>query len=76
MKIVNNMGNADRAVRIVVGLAALYAFFAGMLSAPLSYLLLLIAVVLFATAAIGWCHLYTLLGISTLEKKQAAKKKK
>ncbi len=65
MEFKKNVGEIDRVVRVVVGLAALGAYFANVLAAPLSYILILIALVLFATAAMSSCALYTLLGINT-----------
>ena len=69
MEMVKNVGSADRAVRGVVGLVLAYLFFANAVAAPLSYLVLLVAIVMLATAALGWCHLYTLLKMNTAKKK-------
>jgi len=63
-----NVGQADKIVRIVVGVLALAGFFLNWLAAPLSYLLVLIAIIMFATAALGTCGLYSLLGINTNKK--------
>lgn len=64
-KLVKNEGNTDRIVRIVL---AVVIFGLGIASQSLLGLLGFIPLV---TAAIGWCPLYTIFGISTcpVEKK-------
>ena len=63
-----NVGQADKIVRVVVGVLALAGFFLNWLAAPLNYVLVLMAIIMFATAALGTCGLYSLLGISTAKK--------
>ena len=55
-----NMHGWDRGLRLVAGVAALS--FYGALEAPWRYLTLF-GLVLIGTALIGWCPLYTVLGI-------------
>lgn len=55
-----NEGMLDRGLRILVGLAALAMVFVG----PKT-MWGLIGIVPLATGLIGWCPLYTLLGIRT-----------
>ncbi|MGF1658808.1 MAG: DUF2892 domain-containing protein [Rubrimonas sp.] len=55
-----NMGQTDRIIRIVVGLALIVAALTGYLGAWAW-----IGIVLVATAAIGNCPAYSLLGIKT-----------
>ncbi|HVX89237.1 MAG TPA: DUF2892 domain-containing protein [Gemmatimonadales bacterium] len=55
-----NMATWDRILRIVAGVGALS--FYGALEAPWRYLTLF-GLVLIGTALIGWCPLYTVLGI-------------
>ena len=57
-----NVGSADKIVRILVGLGLLSLLF--VLDAPMKYLGLIGIVPLF-TSAMGWCPLYTLVGINT-----------
>jgi len=57
-----NVGSVDRAVRVVLGLALLSAFF--LLAGPLRWLGLAGGVLLL-TAASGLCPLYSVLGINT-----------
>ncbi len=60
-----NVGMIDRIIRIVLGLAILSLAFVGPQTAW-AYL----GIIPIATALIGWCPPYALLGISTCEKKQ------
>ncbi len=57
-----NVGGIDKVVRIVAGIALLSLFF--LLEGGMKYLGL-IGIVPIATALIGWCPLYTVLGINT-----------
>ena len=58
-----NMGQTDRAIRAVVGVILVAAYF--MAAWSWGWLLLVIGLVLLATAALGTCPPYALLGIST-----------
>jgi hypothetical protein len=58
-----NMGNFDRAARVVVGLALLIAFFA-MPDLGLRWVLL-IGIVPLVTGLLGSCPAYSIFGIST-----------
>lgn len=55
-----NEGTLDRALRALVGVALIGATFAGAIG-PWGW----IGVVPLVTAAIGWCPLYRLIGVST-----------
>lgn len=57
-----NMGNIDRVIRVLLGLAI------GILGIVFKSWLGLIGLVLLATAAIGFCPLYLPFGISTRKK--------
>ena len=71
---VQNIGSADRLVRIAIGAVLFYGGLA-VLSAPLSYLALIVGIALLLTAAFGTCTLYTLLGINTGGKAAKGRKK-
>lgn len=60
-----NMHNIDRLIRAIVALAIILAYMTGALAGSMSLVLLIVAVVLLATAIIGFCPLYTLLHIRT-----------
>lgn len=57
-----NVGSTDKILRIVVGLGLLSLLF--VLEAPMKYLGL-IGLVPLATSLMGWCPLYTLIGVNT-----------
>lgn len=60
-----NESNLDRILRAVVGGALLVAWIAGALSGVWAVVLGLVGLVLVATALVGFCPLYRLLGVST-----------
>jgi Protein of unknown function (DUF2892) len=63
-----NMGSPDRILRAVLGLALLaFAFFSGHAYAWVGY----IGIIPLATAALGTCPLYSVLGMSTCPVKKA-----
>ncbi len=60
-----NEGTADRAIRVVLALAAgLGAILAGP-TTVLGIVLMVVGAVLLFTAAVGFCPLYRVIGIST-----------
>jgi hypothetical protein len=60
--VATNMGTLDRLLRVVVGVALLAW---ALLGTGGWHMLGWIGIVPLATAAIGWCPLYTLIGAST-----------
>lgn len=58
-----NLGNSDRFIRVVASLTLAYAAYRA--SGPLAVSLGVFAAVMLLTAIVGWCGLYTLLGINT-----------
>jgi hypothetical protein len=65
----NNVGSIDRVIRAIIGVVALVAFF--LLPDASWRWWLLIGIVPLATAALGTCPLYTILGLSTCPVKRA-----
>jgi hypothetical protein len=64
----NNVGSIDRAVRVAVGLGLLAIVFVGP-KTPFGWL----GLIPLATAALGTCPLYSILGLSTCPTKTAAR---
>ncbi|HNP48558.1 MAG TPA: DUF2892 domain-containing protein [Bacteroidia bacterium] len=64
-----NMGNADRAIRVIIALiiAGLYA--ANVITGTLGIVLIVLAVVFLLTSFVSFCPLYTIFGLSTGKKK-------
>lgn len=58
-----NMGRLDRALRVALGIVLIGLALAGPQS-PLGW----IGIIPLATATIGWCPLYSMLGIRTCRK--------
>ena len=64
-----NVGNADKIVRVVIAaVAAILAFVIGAGTVG-GIILLVVAVVMLATAAMGFCPLYRIFGMSTCKAK-------
>lgn len=66
-----NMGTADRAIRAIVGVVLLALYFMGTAVGAWGWLALIVGIVLLATAVMGWCPPYSLLGINTCGVKKA-----
>jgi hypothetical protein len=68
--IIKNVGTADRVIRIILGFVLIGAGLGGLIVTPWLYLVLLIGVIMLLTGIMQRCPAYTLLGFSTLEKKE------
>lgn len=62
---INNVGNVDRMLRVVLGLVLIGLTLAGTIG-----VWGWIGLVPLATAAMGWCPAYTMLGLSTCPMKK------
>ncbi len=60
-----NVGNVDRIIRAIVGIAALAAFFMASTTGLLHWIYLIVGVIGLATAAMSSCPLYSIFGIRT-----------
>lgn len=65
-----NMGSADRIIRVVTAAVFVALSLTGIVSGALSIILFLIGMVLVTTSFIGFCPLYTTLGIKTLDPRE------
>jgi hypothetical protein len=65
-----NEGSMDRILRVVVGLALLAWFFLDQ-GAGFWHYAKLIGIVPVLTGLVGWCPVYTILGVSTCPMKRA-----
>ncbi|MCB1417826.1 MAG: DUF2892 domain-containing protein [Zhengella sp.] len=66
-----NMGTADRAIRAIAGVVLLALYFMGTATGVWQWVALIVGIVLLATAVLGWCPPYSLLGINTCGVKKA-----
>jgi len=64
-----NMGSADRAIRLILAGILIALYFTNILSGILGIVLLVLAGVFVITTLIGICLLYVPFGISTCNKK-------
>jgi uncharacterized protein (DUF58 family) len=64
-----NMGTIDRLIRTLVAVVIGFLLLLGKISGFLAVVFGIFAVVLLLTSAIGWCPLYSPLGISTKREK-------
>ena len=64
-----NVGKTDKIVRIVLAIILAALDYFEVVKGGYSWVLSIVAIVLFVTALINFCPLYTLLGKNTCEKK-------
>lgn len=60
-----NVGNIDRIIRAVIGIAALAAFFMASATGILHWVFLVVGVIGLGTAAMSSCPIYSILGMRT-----------
>ena len=64
----SNVSGVDRIIRVVIAIAAVVGAFAVGASTVLGIILFLVAAIMLVTAAVGFCPLYRLFGLSTKKK--------
>lgn len=65
MKLQQNMGPIDRALRVTVGVLLATAIVAGLVAAPWGYVAGALSAIMLLTGATGFCPLYAVFRIST-----------
>jgi hypothetical protein len=65
MQLTQNVGTLDRIARLGLGAVLGVVFLAGIVAAPLSYLVGALSVIMFATSALGFCPIYRIVGVRT-----------
>lgn len=65
-----NMGNVDRIIRVVLAAVFAYLYLSGVVTGTFGIILVVLGGVFLATTAIGFCPLYTLVGLNTCQKKE------
>jgi len=68
MKFEKNMGTLDRAIRIVIAVVIAVLYFNGNLSGLTATVLGIFAIIFIITSFVGFCPLYTVIGLSTCKK--------
>lgn len=65
-----NMGGLDRVLRLLIVVAVAVLAYMGLISGTLMYVLVGLSGVFFLTSLVGFCPLYSLVGLSTCKVKQ------
>ena len=66
-----NMGGTDRIIRLVLAAVFGYLYFSGTVTGTLGIVLAVLGAVFVLTTLVGFCPLYTLVGINTCPAKKA-----
>jgi hypothetical protein len=67
-----NMGNMDRIIRVIVAAVIAGLYYSNIINGTGAVLLLVLAVIFVLTSFLGYCPLYSLLGIQTCRNKKVA----
>jgi uncharacterized protein (DUF58 family) len=62
-----NMGMVDRVLRTVLAVIVAILYFSGQLTGTAALILGVFAVIFLVTSSVGYCPVYSLLGVSTLK---------
>jgi hypothetical protein len=65
-----NMGNADRIIRILLAAVFAYLYFSGTVTGTLGIILVVLGAVFLLTSLVSFCPLYTLIGFNTCPRKK------
>ncbi|MEI6362737.1 MAG: DUF2892 domain-containing protein [Actinomycetes bacterium] len=65
---ISNVSGVDRIIRVVIAIAAVVGALAVGASSVLGIILFVVAAIMLVTAAVGFCPLYRLFGLSTKAK--------
>lgn len=66
----NNMGSADKIIRILIAIVIVYLYLSGVIAGTLGIVLLVVSGVFVLTSLVSFCPIYTLFGISTCHVKK------
>lgn len=69
-----NMGNADRAIRVILAIVAAVLYFTGTVTGTWGMVLLVLGGIFLAVSAIGYCPLYAIFGINSCKNKKVGNK--
>jgi fatty acid desaturase len=64
-----NMGSADRIIRVLIAAVFAYLYFGGVVTGTWGLILLIAGIVFVLTSLVGFCPLYTLVGMNTCPRK-------
>jgi Protein of unknown function (DUF2892) len=66
-----NMGNADRAIRVLLAGVFAVLYFTGVVPGTLGIVLVVLSGIFVLTSVVSFCPLYTLVGLNTCATKKA-----
>ncbi len=64
-----NMGSADSIIRVIVAAVVAFLIFKGIITGTVAIIAGIVAAVFLLTSVVGFCPLYTIIGLSTKGKK-------
>jgi hypothetical protein len=64
-----NMGTTDKIIRIAIAALIAVLYFTNVINGTIGIILLVVAVVFVLSSLLGFCPLYTLVGMNTTKKK-------
>lgn len=70
MRLIENIGNADRTIRLTVSAVIVLLFATDLIAGPLAAALLSLSAILVLTALVGFCPLYRVLGIASRKRRK------
>lgn len=65
-----NVGSIDRVLRVLIAVAASILYFTGTVEGTLGYIVLAVGAIMLLTALIGFCPIYSIVGLSTCKTKK------
>lgn len=66
-----NAGNADRIIRVLLAAIFAYLYFGGIVTGTLGIVLVVLGGVFLLTALVGFCPLYSIVGVNTCPAKKS-----
>jgi len=60
-----NMGSADRIVRTLIAIVAIYLYFSGIVTGVVGIILIVLSSIFLLTSLISFCPLYRIFGVKT-----------
>ena len=65
-----NVGSIDRVLRVLIAVAASILYFTETVEGTLGYIVLAVGAIMLLTALIGFCPIYSIVGLSTCKTKK------